>query len=250
MLAVDGKRLRGSAPAGHQVHLLAALDHHDGAMLAQRDGSADTNEIALLGHCWPASTLPVWSSPPMRRTPNATTPAFSSTAAPTTCWPSRPTSEPCTPSSPGCRGGRSGHGPHPRARPRPHRDPDPEGRGRRRPVLPPHAAQAIQVTRRVRAPGSRRWRAVTGCAVTSLTLGSASPAAGRLAARALADREPAAPVRDMTCGEDASTARTGSPPRVMASLRNPWPSARCAWPATPTSPQRCDIPAATRPGRS
>jgi hypothetical protein len=116
--------------------------------------------------------------------------------------------------------------------------------------FPPHAAQAIQVTRRVRAPGSRRWRAVTGCAVTSLTLGSASPAAGRLAARALADREPAAPVRDMTCGEDASTARTGSPPRVMASLRNPWPPARCAWPATPTSPQRCDIPAATRPGRS
>ena len=41
VLAVDGKRLRGSARAGHQVHLLAALDHHD--------VPADTNEIALFG---------------------------------------------------------------------------------------------------------------------------------------------------------------------------------------------------------
>jgi hypothetical protein len=40
----------------------------------------------------------------------------------------------------------------------------------------PHAAQAIQVIRRVRAPGSRRWRTVTAYAVTSLALGTASPA--------------------------------------------------------------------------
>jgi hypothetical protein len=39
----------------------------------------------------------------------------------------------------------------------------------------PHAAQAIQVIRRVRAPGSRRWRTVTVYAVTSLALGTASP---------------------------------------------------------------------------
>jgi hypothetical protein len=39
----------------------------------------------------------------------------------------------------------------------------------------PHAAQAIQVIRRVRAPGSR-WRTVTVYAVTSLALGAASPA--------------------------------------------------------------------------
>jgi hypothetical protein len=32
---VDGKTLRGSARDGHQVHLLAALDHHDGAVLAE-----------------------------------------------------------------------------------------------------------------------------------------------------------------------------------------------------------------------
>jgi hypothetical protein len=107
VLAVDGKRLRGSAREGHQVHLLAALDHHDGAVLAQREVPTATNEVAEFGRCWPAWTLPVWSSRPTRCTPNATTPPSWSTPAPTTCWSSRPTSRPCTPSWPGCRGGRS-----------------------------------------------------------------------------------------------------------------------------------------------
>ena len=39
----------------------------------------------------------------------------------------------------------------------------------------PHAAQAIQVTRRVRQVGGRRWRIVTVYAVTSLTISQASP---------------------------------------------------------------------------
>jgi Ni/Co efflux regulator RcnB len=111
----------------------------------------------------------------------------------------------------------------------------------------PHAAQAIQVTRRVRMPGSRRWRTVTVYAVTSLTLGAASPAqlAGWLRGHWRIENR-LHWVRDVTWGEDASTARTGSLPRVMASLRN---LAVGAWPATPTSPQRYDTPAATRPGR-
>jgi hypothetical protein len=46
VIAVDGKTLRGSAREGHQVHLLAALDHHDGAVLAQREVPTATNEIA------------------------------------------------------------------------------------------------------------------------------------------------------------------------------------------------------------
>jgi predicted transposase YbfD/YdcC len=85
----------------------------------------------------------------------------------------------------------------------------------------PHAAQAIQVIRRVRAPGSRRWRTVTADAVTSLALGTASPAqlAGWLRGHWRIENQ-LRWVRDMTFGEDASTARTGSLPRVMASLRN------------------------------
>ena len=39
----------------------------------------------------------------------------------------------------------------------------------------PHAAQAIQITRRVRQASSRRWRIVTVYAVTSLTISQASP---------------------------------------------------------------------------
>jgi hypothetical protein len=50
VLAVDGKTLRGSARDGHQVHLLAALDHHNGAVLAEASvqhvimNFAETNE--------------------------------------------------------------------------------------------------------------------------------------------------------------------------------------------------------------
>jgi hypothetical protein len=39
----------------------------------------------------------------------------------------------------------------------------------------PYAAQAIQVTRRVRRLASRRWRTVTVYAVTSLTTSKAAP---------------------------------------------------------------------------
>jgi DDE_Tnp_1-associated/Transposase DDE domain len=45
VLAVDGKTLRGSARQGHQVHLLAALDHHDGAVLAQRQVDGAPGEV-------------------------------------------------------------------------------------------------------------------------------------------------------------------------------------------------------------
>jgi hypothetical protein len=37
-------------------------------------------------------------------------------------------------------------------------------------------ARAVQAIRRIRAPGSRRWRSVAVYAVTSLALGAASPA--------------------------------------------------------------------------
>jgi hypothetical protein len=78
----------------------------------------------------------------------------------------------------------------------------------------PHAAQAIQVTRRVRAPGSRRWRTVTVYAITSL-----ARLAGWLRGHWRIENR-LHWVRDVTFSEDASHARTGSLPRVMASLRN------------------------------
>jgi hypothetical protein len=48
------RTLRGSARDGHQVHLLAALDHHDGAVLAGAGvqhvimNFAETNETDLI----------------------------------------------------------------------------------------------------------------------------------------------------------------------------------------------------------
>jgi hypothetical protein len=83
----------------------------------------------------------------------------------------------------------------------------------------PHAAQAIQVIRRVRMPGSRRWRTVTVYSVTSLTLGIASPAqlAGWLRGHWRIENR-LHWVRDVTFSEEASHARTCSLPRVMASL--------------------------------
>jgi predicted transposase YbfD/YdcC len=46
VIAVDGKTLRGSGPAGAQVHLLAALDQAEQIVLAQIDVDGKTNEIS------------------------------------------------------------------------------------------------------------------------------------------------------------------------------------------------------------
>jgi NAD(P)-dependent dehydrogenase (short-subunit alcohol dehydrogenase family) len=150
-VAVNGKTLRGSARQGHQLHL-----------------------------------LPAWSSRPMPGTPSATTPASWSTAAPTTCWSSRPTSQPARPAGRPAVADHPGHGPHPRSWPRAHRAADPEGRRRRglcfprRPGDPGHPprpragqpplAHRHRVRRHQPGPGQRQPRP-----------------AGRLAAWALAD---------------------------------------------------------------
>ena len=84
----------------------------------------------------------------------------------------------------------------------------------------PHAAQALRVTRRTRPLGSNRWRTVTVYAITSLTAAQAHPARladwirGQWAIEALHH------IRDVTFAEDASQVRIGSAPHVMASPRN------------------------------
>jgi predicted transposase YbfD/YdcC len=85
----------------------------------------------------------------------------------------------------------------------------------------PHAAQVIEVTRKVRDFGTRRWRTVTMYAITSLTFAQASPA--RLADYIRghwAIENGLHHVRDVTFAEDASQLRTGAGPQVMACLRN------------------------------
>jgi predicted transposase YbfD/YdcC len=219
-VAVDGKTLRGSAHHGHQVHLLAALDHHDGAVLAQREVPTATNEIAefqpLLDGLDLAGVIVTADALHTQRdhasflvdrgadyllVVKANQPSLHAQLA-SLPWRQIPVMD---------RTRDHGHG---RVEVRTLKVAAVAG------LCFPHAAQAIQVSRRVRAPGSR-WRTVTVYAVTSLALGSASPAqlAGWLRGHWRIENQ-LHWVRDMTFGEDASTARTGSLPRVMASLRN------------------------------
>ena len=173
-IAVDGKTLRGSAHQGHQVHLLAALDHHDGAVLAQRQVDGAPGEVpafepllaglnlagvvtadalhtqrdhaAFLVEAGADYLLVVKANQPTLHAQLAELP-----------WRQIPVMD---------RTRDHGHG---RVEVRTLKVAAVAG------LCFPHAAQAIQVIRRVRAPGRRRWRTVTCYAVTSLALGAASP---------------------------------------------------------------------------
>jgi predicted transposase YbfD/YdcC len=85
----------------------------------------------------------------------------------------------------------------------------------------PHAAQAIQIVRRRKLPGKKKWSTETVYAITSLTATQASPAELAAIIRGhwlIEDRLHW--VRDLDWDEDRSQIRTASAPRVMASLRN------------------------------
>jgi predicted transposase YbfD/YdcC len=221
VIAVDGKTLRGSARDGHQVHLLAALDHHDGAVLAQRQVDGAPGEVPafqpllagldLAGVVVTADALHtqrdhasflVGRGADYLLVVKANQPTLHAQLAELP-WRQIPVMD---------RTRDHGHG---RIEVRTLKVAAVAG------LCFPHAAQAIQLIRRVRAPGSRRWRTVTVYAVTSLALGTASPAqlAGWLRGHWRIENR-LHWVRDVDFGEDASTARTGSLPRVMASLRN------------------------------
>jgi predicted transposase YbfD/YdcC len=88
-------------------------------------------------------------------------------------------------------------------------------------LLFPHAAQAIQITRRTRRITGGRWRTETSYAITSLPASQAPPAQLAIWIRGHWKIENQLHwVRDVTFGEDLSTARTGTGPHVMASIRN------------------------------
>jgi hypothetical protein len=203
------------------VHLLAALDHHDGAVLAQREVPTAPTRSPSSSRCLTAWTSPAWSLPPTRLDTQrdhasflvdrgaedllvvkANQPSLHAQLAGLP-WRTIPVMD---------RTRDHGHG---RIEVRALKATAVAG------LCFPHAAQAIQVIRRVRAPGSRRWRTVTAYTVTSLALGAASPAqlAGWLGGHWRIENW-LHWVRDVTFGQDASTARTRSLPRVMASLPN------------------------------
>jgi Transposase DDE domain len=84
----------------------------------------------------------------------------------------------------------------------------------------PHAAQAIQIVRRRKLPGKKKWSRETCYAITSLTT-QASPAELATIIRGhWLIEDPLHWVRDLDFDEDRSQVRTASGPRVMATLRN------------------------------
>jgi predicted transposase YbfD/YdcC len=84
----------------------------------------------------------------------------------------------------------------------------------------PHARLAIQVLRRRRPIGSKRWSSETIYAVTSLSWCQARADLVAEAIRGHWQIEALHWIRDVTFGEDLSQVRTGSGPAVMATLRN------------------------------
>jgi hypothetical protein len=85
----------------------------------------------------------------------------------------------------------------------------------------PHAAQVIQLIRRVCDLHTRRWRTVIIYAITSLAHAQAGPARLADLIRGHWSIENGLHyIRDVAIGEDASQVRTGNGPHVMACLRN------------------------------
>jgi predicted transposase YbfD/YdcC len=224
VIAVDGKSVRGSATGGGRCrHLLAAFTHISGLVLGQLDVALKTNEIPMFStlldnlelfgvlvtadalHCQKDHAkylveqrgahylLTVKGNQPTLRKQLAGLP-----------WAEVPIT----------------HTKHDRG----------HGRVEKRTlkvvtvddgILFPHAAQAIQVTRKIRKRNSRKWRTETVYAVTDLTADHARPDQLATWLRGHWCIEVRLHwVRDVTFGEDLSQIRTGNGPQVMATLRN------------------------------
>ncbi|MCI0685624.1 MAG: ISAs1 family transposase [Sporichthyaceae bacterium] len=222
-VAVDGKTLRGAKRGdGRQVHLLAAMDHATRAVLAQRHVDGAPGEVpgfaplladldlagvvvtadALQTHATAAEFLVTGKQAHYLFTVKANQPTLLDRCA-QLAWQRVPVLD--------------------RTRDRAH------GRVELRTLKAvtvhhfglPHAAQVVQVTRKARELGTRRWRTVVVYAVTSLAHAQASPARLADLLRGHWSIENGLHwVRDVTFAEDHSQLRTGSGPQVMACLRN------------------------------
>ncbi len=222
--SVDGKTLRGSGPAGSQVHLLAVLDQHTGAVLGQVDVAGKTNELTrfqplltpldLTAVVVTADALHTqreharWLVDDKKAgylfTVKKNQPRLYHQLK-TLPWAKIPTQDETS---------TRGHGRY----------------DIRRlqavtctPALAldfPHAVQALRIRRRRMNLATGRWSTVTVYAITNLTTTQASPADLADWLRGHWAIETLHHIRDTTYAEDASRIRTGNAPRVMATLRN------------------------------
>jgi predicted transposase YbfD/YdcC len=221
-IAVDGKTLRGAKHHGRQVHLLACMDHATRAVLAQRQVDGAPGEVpafqplldrldlagavitadALHTHADTAEFLVSQKQAHYLFTVKANQPTLLDRCA-ALAWHNVPVAD--------------------RTRDRGH------GRVEIRTLKAvsvrhfgfPHAAQVIQVTRKVYDLATRKWHTVVVYAITSLSFQQARPARLADLIRGHWSIENGLHwVRDVTFAEDASQLRTGAAPQVMASLRN------------------------------
>jgi predicted transposase YbfD/YdcC len=220
-IAVDGKTLRGAARAeGRKIHLLAAVDHVTSIVLGQVDVGEKTNEIPCFQPLLKEIDIneAVVTSDAMH-TQRAHADYLIERGAQYIVivkanqkklrqqvkklpWREIPLQ---------ARTRGSGHG---------------RGEIRRIKVctvdglLFPHAAQAIELKRRVKNRKTGKVTTVTVYAVTSLTAEQANPAQLAALIRGHWSVEALHHVRDTTFCEDASQLRTGNAPRAMATWRN------------------------------
>jgi predicted transposase YbfD/YdcC len=222
--SVDGKTLRGSGPAGMQVHLLAVLDQRTGTVLGQVDVAGKTNELTrfqplltpldLTAVVVTADALHTqreharWLAEDKHAgylfTVKKNQPRLyrQLKALP---WAKVPVQDETS---------ERGHGRYDIRRLQAVTCTGPLA------LDFPHAVQALRTRRRRLNLATGRWSTTTVYAITNLTAAQASPAdladwlRGHWAIEALHH------IRDTTYREDASRIRTGNAPRVMATLRN------------------------------
>jgi predicted transposase YbfD/YdcC len=225
VLAVDGKTLRGARVhdgIDRAPHLLACLDHDGGVVLAQVGVDGKTNEItmfaALLDQIEDLTGVLVTADALHAQREHATYLASRGAHYLITVKGNQPSLLAQLRALP-WKDVRIAHVQSGRG----------HGRIERRTLKAltvkaglgfPHAAQAIQVTRRTRRRDGK-WHQETAYAIISLPAEHAQPA--QLAAWIRGHwkiENQLHWVRDVTYGEDASPSRTGTGAHVMASLRN------------------------------
>ena len=221
VITVDGKTLRGARRDGRQVHLLSAMEHASRVVLTQHQVDGAPGEVPgfqpllepleLTGAMVTADALQTAreaaeflvsaKQADYLFTVKANRPALLERCQ-RLAWPNVPVLD------------RTRDQAHGRVEIRTLKAVSVRGFGF------PHTKQVIQVTRKVRDLGSRRWRTTTAYAVTSLGFPQASPARLADLIRGHWGIETLHHLRDTTFAEDASQVRTGTGPQVMACLRN------------------------------
>jgi predicted transposase YbfD/YdcC len=222
--SVDGKTLRGSGLAGSQVHLLAVLDQHTGAVLGQVDVDGKTNELTcfqpLLTPLDLASVVVTADALHTQREHARWLVDDKESAYLFTVKKNQPRLYHQLKALPWAKipiqdeTGTRGHGRYDIRRLQAVTCTGPLA------LDFPHAVQALRIRRRRMNLATGRWSTVTVYAITNLSAAQASPAELADWLRGHWAIETLHHIRDTTYAEDTSRIRTGHAPRAMATLRN------------------------------